>query len=149
MAEIEKLWREYRPDIAFSEGAVRPAASTRDEAILRYGEAGLLRFLAERDHVPIRSLEPDRREVESKLASEFGGAAANQYYERRDSIDPVRSDGVLNEIARREGDLRNCHMVPLLIETARAGKRVFVVVGGTHVVLQEPALRSALAHHLP
>jgi hypothetical protein len=35
-------------------------------------------------------------------------------------------------------------MVPLVVEAAPGGKRVFVVVAGTHVVMQEPALRAAL-----
>ena len=58
-------------------------------------------------------------------------------------FDPTRSDTFLNEIARGSSTIRNCHMVPLVVEAARGGKRVFVVVGGSHVIVQEPALRVA------
>jgi hypothetical protein len=59
-------------------------------------------------------------------------------------FDPARTDTFLNRIARASSAYRNCHMIPLIVGAARGGKRVFVVVGGSHVVVQEPALRSAL-----
>src|SRR5260370_14786264 len=62
LSEIERLWREFRPQIAFSEGGIRPAARSRDEAITRFGESGLLRYLADRDYVALRNLEPPEYE---------------------------------------------------------------------------------------
>src|SRR6266478_2078831 len=46
LAEIEKLWTDFRPDIAFNEGGNPPVEQVRDEAIKKYGEPGLIRFLA-------------------------------------------------------------------------------------------------------
>jgi hypothetical protein len=59
-------------------------------------------------------------------------------------FDPSRSDTFLNQIARGSTDFRNCYMAPLIVRADRSGKRVFVLVGGSHVLLQEPAIRSAL-----
>jgi len=63
LAEIEALWREFRPTVAMSEGGVRPAAGSPRDAVERYGEPGFLRLLADRARVPIQSLEAPR-EVE-------------------------------------------------------------------------------------
>jgi hypothetical protein len=146
MAEIERLWREFRPELAFSEGGLWRLAPTRDEAIERYGEQGLLRWLADRDHVEIRSMEPERGKEQAALTEQFGEETVRRFFAQRATIDPVHDTGVMAEIMRRDGDLRNCHMIPLIVEAVRSGKRVFVVVGATHVVMQEKALRSALAH---
>ena len=51
----------------------------------------------------------------------------------------------LNEIARYSTDYRNCHMIAAFLEAVRDGKRLFVLVGGSHVIMQEPVLRRALA----
>src|SRR5262245_16834836 len=60
IAQIEKLWRDFKPTIAFNEGGAPPVVKSVDEAVSRYGEPGLARFLAARDNVPVHSLEPDR-----------------------------------------------------------------------------------------
>ena len=203
LGEIERLWREFRPQVAFSEGGIRPPARSFDDAVTRFGEPGLLRLLADRDHVELRSLEPQEDEEAAALAPQFqpgqvklfyvlrnlssGSAAGGRSLEERrraalesarqrqrltgppstlkelDAVaarllpelkdwhsisrswlDPTRADTFLNEIARRSSDYRNCYMLPLVVHAVREGKRVFVVVGGTHVVVQEAALRSAL-----
>ena len=203
LPEIERLWRGFRPQVAFSEGGIRPAARSFGEAVTRFGEPGLLRLLADRDRVELRSLEPAEDEEAAALAPQFQPgqvklfnvlrnlssdspadgrslegrqrAALESVRHRqrltgspsslkelsaiaarllpeltdwrlisRSWFDPTRTDTFLNEIARRSSDYRNCYMVPLLIQTVREGKRVFVVVGGAHAVVQEVALRSAL-----
>ena len=62
--QIARLWAEFRPDTAFNEGGDPPTGNDRAAAIRRYGEPGMVRYLAARDHVPVRSLEP-RREAEA------------------------------------------------------------------------------------
>lgn len=49
-----------------------------------------------------------------------------------------------NDISRRLSDLRDEHMVDLLAKKMKGGARVFAVVGGSHVVMQEPALRARI-----
>jgi hypothetical protein len=203
LREIERLWREFRPQVAFSEGGIRPAARSFAEAVTRFGEPGLLRMLADRDHVALRNLEPPEDGEAAVLAPQFqpgqvklfyilrnlssGSPADRRSFEERrraalesarqrqrltglpnslkelDAVaarflpelidwhsisrswfDPTRADTFLNEISRRSSDHRNCYMLPLVISAVREGKRVFVVVGGSHVVMQEEFLRSAL-----
>jgi hypothetical protein len=64
-------------------------------------------------------------------------------------FDPLQSSaqtgGIFtNEINRMSSEYRNRHMYEVLAKAALEGKRVFAVVGGNHVPLQEPALRCAL-----
>jgi hypothetical protein len=200
------MWREFRPQIAFSEGGIRPAARDRDEAIRRFGEPGLLRFLADRDHVALRSLEPPEDEEAKALTAQHPPGQVKLYYVLRNLLsaspddgrslderrrfalesarrrqrltgspnslaelealaatllpelkdwrsipaswfDPTESETFLNAISQHSSGYRNCSMVPLLVEAARRGARVFVVVGGSHVVMQEQTLRAALASH--
>jgi hypothetical protein len=64
----------------------------------------------------------------------------------RASLDPKPEAGetFLNEISRRSNDVRDSHMVGALVAAVRDGQRVFAVVGASHVVMQERALRTAL-----
>jgi len=55
--DIERKWHAFKPDVALCEGGQWPLTETRQEAIRYYGEQGLLRFLANRDRVPLRCLD--------------------------------------------------------------------------------------------
>jgi hypothetical protein len=64
-------------------------------------------------------------------------------------FDPLNSSantgGIFtNEINRMSSEYRNRDMYEVLAKAALEGKRVFAVVGGNHVPMQEPALRCAL-----
>jgi hypothetical protein len=64
-------------------------------------------------------------------------------------FDPLNSSantgGIFtNEINTMSSEYRNRHMYEVLAKAALEGKRVFAVVGGNHVPMQEPALRCAL-----
>ena len=61
-------------------------------------------------------------------------------------FDPVpgRAPAFTNAISLRLSEVRDAWVVALLIERVRAGERVFAVMGASHVVVQEPALRAAL-----
>ena len=50
----------------------------------------------------------------------------------------------LNEVSRVSNRFRDEYMVNLLVNELKQGKRVFAVVGGSHVVMQERALRAIL-----
>ena len=57
----------------------------------------------------------------------------------------ARTGGIFtNEINRMSSEYRNRHMYELLARAAISGEKVFAVVGGNHVPMQEPALRCAL-----
>jgi hypothetical protein len=55
---------------------------------------------------------------------------------------PGRSETFLNRVSTTVNGFRDEHMVSTLATLLGRGERVFAVVGGTHVVMQEPALRS-------
>ncbi len=203
-AKIEAAWEAFRPDIAFTEGGFPPIEKTRDLAIQKNGEAGLVRFLAARDDVPTTTLDPSRAEEMAALAPTFGRErvkltyllrGVSQFRERhgREKIDeemrrvlgiyaqtpglmgaprtveeieeafawllpgrgdyrdvqaswfdPGKRETLFNDIARASSNYRDRYGVERLIAHVQAGQRVFAVMGGSHVIMQEPALRSRL-----
>lgn len=204
LAQLEKLWEDFQPAVAFSEGGVWPLLETREAAICRCGEGGLLRFLAERDSIPIFSLEPSSAAEIARLRRSFSPECIKTYYIlrqvtqwRRQQSDepleeytqkvmdklsatpglagpprrpeeleescrrylpelddwrhvpadwfyPTKTGTLMNQIARRCNRIRDEHMVKLLTAEVKRGSRVFAVVGFSHVVMQERALRNAL-----
>jgi hypothetical protein len=63
-------------------------------------------------------------------------------------FDPVRTETFLNDISREGSEYRDRFMVEKLTSHLQEGHRVFAVVGGTHVVMQEPALRKLDERHV-
>lgn len=51
----------------------------------------------------------------------------------------------MNAFAKAENEFRDRVIIRTLADTVRAGERVFAVIGGTHVVMQERALRDLLS----
>jgi len=49
-----------------------------------------------------------------------------------------------NEGGFPPSDYRDVYIVRLLVQHVQEGRRVFAVVGGSHVVMQEQALRARL-----
>ena len=199
--EIERLWTEFRPDIAFNEGGNPPIESSREDAVRKGGEGAFVRFLAARDNVPVASLDPTRAEEVAYMKRRFSAeeiklffvlrsvaqfttrgaegpvdkevervlaihnatpglmgpprtldevaAAYRQRFpgrgEYRDTplswFDPTLAETFLNHISREGSEYRDRFMVEKLRSHLEEGHRVFAVVGGTHVVMQEPALR--------
>ena len=61
-----------------------------------------------------------------------------------DPLDPGDIRTVFNEIARASSDYRDQFMMDTILRTARE-KRVFAVVGLSHVAMQERALKTLLS----
>lgn len=80
IAEIERLWNEFRPTLAFSEGGIRPASANVDDAVRRYGEPGLVRVLADRQRVRIQSIEPPPDEEIDAMLREWPPDRVKLYY---------------------------------------------------------------------
>lgn len=204
IAEIERLWQELHPDIAFNEGGDPPTEISIDSAVTKYGEPGLVRYLAARDKVPVSSLDPTRAEQSAFLLKKFApekvklffvlrvvaqhkqksnaglieeeltrvfpifaatanlGVAPNSIAELESSyaryfpgqgnfkdaklswFDPLQSENFLNEMGRRLSEYRDQYMMKLITDSVKQGRRVFAVVGGSHVVMQERAIRNLL-----
>jgi CRISPR/Cas system-associated protein endoribonuclease Cas2 len=203
--EIEYLWTQFKPDIAFNEGGDPPVEKTRNEAIRRAGEPGLIRFLAARDKVPVMSLDPTRSQqvialrkkysaeqiklffillqmteyqriiggdespeehlkktinilnsepgldVEPKSISEVESVFARicpgqgSYKDAKPSwFDPTLTENTFNAISRDSSNFRDRYMLKLIARTVNEKKRVFAVVGASHVVMQEQAIREML-----
>jgi hypothetical protein len=204
---IEDYWHQYRPTLALNEGGEPPVLPSRDETVSRYGEPGLVRFLAKADGVAVRSLEPAQTDERALLLKDFSPEQLKVFYvlrgvaqfrkSRNDErvedfvervlaglskepglegaprslaefvrsyarlfseppdwrkapdawLDPAvaRPAVYLNRISRKLSEFRDRHMVKLLISELTKGARVFAVVGGSHVIMQERALRAAKA----
>ena len=209
IAEIQRFWQSFRPIFAFNEGGAPPALDTVEETVGRYGESGLVRWLARRDEVSVETFEPSRAEIVAALAARFTpeqikvanilrqlsqeSRRAEQYrisdmdaeigrvltilsrtrglegapttpsefatsairlvppssdWRRPPAewFDPVPDPPPtwFNAFARAESDIRDEVIMRKLVQKVRDGERVFAVIGGTHVVMQERALRSRL-----
>jgi hypothetical protein len=71
VADIQNEWAEFKPDVVYNEGGNPPTEASVGGAVKRYGEPGLVRFLAARDHVPIATFEPKEDEEVAALRKRF------------------------------------------------------------------------------
>ncbi len=78
--QIESFWIDFNPDASFNEGGDPPTYKDRDKAVRKHGEPGLIRHLAARDHVPVRSLEPSRETEATVLIDQFGKLRVKMFY---------------------------------------------------------------------
>ncbi len=112
IAEIERQWNQGHPTLAFSEGGVWPLADSRESAISKYGEGGLLRFLAEHGGVPLQSLEPPATKETAKLLHSFTAERLKVFYvlrqvqEYRRGHREVAPDSVVQSILSEMGRTR-------------------------------------------
>lgn len=84
-AVIEACWSRFHPDLAFSEGCIWPLESSRELAVHRHGEQGLLRWLAARDGVSIRCLDPSLVQQALHLKRRFPPGVVMLYYVLREA----------------------------------------------------------------
>jgi hypothetical protein len=198
LAEIERLWAEFRPTVALCEGRASMFRYARRPTTGTLHESELVRILAHRDGVPLYTLEPEyEAEVRGLLAryepklvatyltlrvftSEakgYGGdkdALALHLLKKRTDAEGLRGslasvadlDGFWRErfpdapdwrtlqdtegvpLLVQVGDLsrevRGAHMVASLGDLVGRGEKVLAVVGASHVIRQEPALRRSI-----
>lgn len=205
--ELEKRFLAFRPTLILNESGTPPAAETAKEAIEKYGEPGLMSFLAKKHGIPIKSLDAPRLEeikyilgtkrwtleqvmlfyilrrvpennkkvnppapdamVEEalkaaaktpgfenlpKTLAEFEASVRKHLpgvadWRRIDQkiFDPNPDLGLYtNDLADASVNFRGKFMVRLLTAEVAKGERVFAVVGASHVVKQEKALRKLL-----
>jgi hypothetical protein len=83
VGEIEAAWREVHPTVAFFEGTGTFIGATPGTSIARSTEAGLIRFLAARDSIPARSLEPPLGDEVRELLSSFSAEQIALFYVTR------------------------------------------------------------------
>lgn len=81
--------------------------------------------------------------VEAEFDRTFGGPFVPETI-GRDYSDPVRTEHLMQRISRDSSIARDEHMVNQLLEALHRDRRVFAIMGASHVVMQEPALRARL-----
>ncbi len=200
--DIEKRWKKFKPTMVLCEGCIWPLEESRKRAISRYGEGGLIRFLAAKDGIPIQCIDPPRDREAIQLSRYFTPEKIKLYYILRQVVinqnmkkdikntnyvcnilrelsslkafkgNPSTFDeyersvykafpdlekwqsipcsyfysgdpgNFLPKIHLKVNEFRDHHMIRILLNELKKGKRVFAVVGRSHVVKQEPVLRS-------
>jgi hypothetical protein len=200
---IEQHWNQFKPDLALSEGGLWPVEATRGNSIKKYGEQGLLMYLANRDNIPVKCIDPSRQQQTCFLSSSFQAweikmyfalvqVAINQRMGWKNSPERINNEldslskmnylevkpldftefqhlfstlfpdiedwrqisndlfhrdyigGFVAKIHKKLLGYRNQYMLIRLIREVTKGNRVFAVVGRSHVMIQEPVLKSAL-----
>lgn len=83
---LEDFWQKWVSEIdksasiCFVEGGVRPVEETKDEAIKKHSEAGLLTYWANKEGITCESPEPDEREELLFVANELTREEVMYYY---------------------------------------------------------------------
>jgi hypothetical protein len=207
IAELERRFAEFRPTLLLNESQTPPVEATRELAVERYGEPGLVSFLAAKHKITIKSLDPPRmqeiayllgtkrwtteqvmlfyvlRRVSENNKKTNPRAAEELVQQALDAtakapgfeglpktvaefeasvkrvlpsvadwrkvhstlFDPNPDLGsYTNDVAYASSQYRDRYMVKLLADEVRKGGRVLAVVGASHVVMQESALKKAL-----
>ena len=93
---IETLWGQVVPELALNEGGDPPSLDDREAAIRKFGEPGLVRHLAKRDGVPVRSFDPSWAEEVAELGSSFDCESLRLFYafrqashHNRNRVEPI------------------------------------------------------------
>lgn len=113
--EIEIFWNQFNPDIAFNEGGdlTFDEHTSRSEAIRKYGDPGIVRYLAFHHHVPVTSMEPTpAAEIAELLRKKHSPEQVKIFYILRDMAgydgkqfpDKTREQYLQGEIARYNDD---------------------------------------------
>lgn len=71
IADIETEWKRFKPTAAYNEGGNPPTEPSVRLAVERYGEPGLVRYLARRDRVPVATFEPSRNDEARALLRRY------------------------------------------------------------------------------
>jgi hypothetical protein len=80
ISQIVELWEKFKPTLSFNEGGDPPTLKAQEEAVRRFGEPGLVRFLAARDSVPVKSLEPALTDQVALLRKHYNAEQVKAFY---------------------------------------------------------------------
>jgi hypothetical protein len=92
LRRLARRGEEFRPTLALTEGGeLELAELSKAEIVRRYGEGGMVRWLARRDSVPARSLDPKRGdEVRAMLDEGWSGEELMVLYTLRNVVQSNR-----------------------------------------------------------
>jgi hypothetical protein len=142
--EIAMLREQWSPERVTLYYVLRGFMSDRGDATGDDATQIAASVLAKRGTLPgldgaISSID----ELDSLYRADFPGAP-DWRVQPEEFMWPGRHDSYLNEMATLSSKVRDEHMVRLLVHLVEKGERVFAVVGASHVIMQEPALRAVL-----
>jgi len=145
--EIAELLKKYRPEQVKIFYIMRDVAGYDrlkfpNQTRQQYLQDEIARWSAE---AALKNVPPNTiSELEPTFAKYFPGLGS--YKNAHDRwVDPASAETLLNEISRASTEYRDQFMVSLLSSTVCEHKRVLAVVGWSHVVRQEPAIRALLS----
>ncbi len=202
LIDIENKFERLNPDLALNEGGNWQIYETREETILKSGEQGFLRYLCNKNNVPVKSFEPESEKEYKHILSKYtkknvllmyfcrqisqiqrqqeisnfqeymidflsylknsGFPMEEPEYEYDNLIElyeqlfnvkfdwkkfnpenvwPIYSNTILNEINKDITEFRDKHIVNLIDKELKNNNKIFVLMGGSHVVKQEPVIK--------
>jgi len=106
VSDIQARWKAFAPSYAFNEGGNLPIAATVAETVGRNGEPALVRWLANRAHVHLESIDPPRADLVKHLQERFTNEqiklslTLEQVGERQQRPHPPRGEDLDAEIGR-------------------------------------------------
>jgi hypothetical protein len=80
IGDIENRWAAFQPTVAYNEGGNPPTWEDLGASVQFYGEAGLVRFLAGRDEVPVATFEPPLDEEVAYLLKTYTPQQLKAFY---------------------------------------------------------------------
>ena len=83
----------FQPTVAYNEGGNPPTWEDLGESVRSYGEAGLVRFLAGRDEVPVATLEPPFDEEVAYLLKTYTPQQLKVFYVLRQVTEERAREG--------------------------------------------------------
>lgn len=199
---LENKFQILNPDLALNEGGNWEIYETRDETILKSGEQGFLRYLCNKNNVPVKSFEPESEKEYKHILSKYSKKDALLMYFCRqitqiqkqqeisnfqkymidflghlkqsgfplkntkkefddlivnyeqlfnekfdwkkfnpENVWPIYSNTILNEINKEITEFRDKHIVNLIDKELKNNNKIFVLMGGSHAVKQEPVIK--------
>ncbi len=144
--EIAELVKKYRPEQVKVFYVMRDMVGydrlkSPNETRQEYLEDEIGRLSAE---TALKNVPPNAiSELEPTFAKYFPGLGSYKNAPNR-WVDPSSTETLLNEISRASTEYRDQFMVSFISRAVCEQKRVFAVVGWSHVVRQEPAIRALL-----
>jgi hypothetical protein len=145
--EVAELLKKYRPEQiktfyvirnkVFYDGLTYP-----NETLEQYLQDTITQISVE---AALKSVRPHSiGELQSTFADNFPDLGSYKNVPAR-WVDPAQSETKLNEISRASAEFRDQIIVAKISDAVCKQKRVFAVVGASHVVMQEPAIRAFLS----
>ena len=203
LVDIENRFLNLQPDFAFNEGGDWPIYDVRDETVRKSGEQGFLRFICNKNNIPVRSFEPAPKKEYEHILSKYNKNDVllmyfcrqisqiqknqeltnfkeymvnsflvylkesgfpmdepeseyekiiknyknlfNKEFNRKNfnpqNVSPVYNNTKLNEINREVSEFRDIYIVNEIKKELLINNKIFVLIGGSHAVKQEPLLK--------